>query len=272
VLLIPAAAQLLEPADPVGPGLGVVPEAAAVHPDVPVLDGHDALRAGGQQFPVVADQQHGLRRGGQLLLEPALARHVEVVVRLVEQQHAVGAAQQRLEYQPLLLTAGQRAHVAPAALVVRDAERGHRAGVPVHLGLVAPGLAPFAQRRRVAQLRPLVVALHHDQLGRVQPGRGLEHPRRRDRKQQVTDHGCDLDALVRADELAHDAEAAARRDRARLRLQVPGHQPEQRGLAGPVRPDQGGRDPLADAEARVVEQRPPVRQHVADVRHLDVPP
>src|SRR6266566_1661628 len=35
VLLVPAAAQLLEPADPVGAGLGVVPEAAAVHPDVP---------------------------------------------------------------------------------------------------------------------------------------------------------------------------------------------------------------------------------------------
>jgi len=178
VLLVPAAAQLLEPADPVGAGLGVVPEAAAVHPDVQVLDGHDALRTGGQQLPVVADQQHGLRRGGQLLFEPALARHVQVVVRLVEQQHAVRGTQQRLEYQPLLLAAGQRAHVAPAAPVVRDAERGHRAGVPVHLRVVAPGLAPFGQRRRVAQLRALVVALHHGQLGRVQPGRGLPHPRR----------------------------------------------------------------------------------------------
>ncbi len=178
VLLVPATAQFLEPADPVGPGLGVTGEPAAVHPDVPVLDGHDALRASGQQLPVVADQQHGLRRGGQLLFQPALARHVQVVVRLVEQQHAVRAAQQRLEHQPFLLAAGQRAHVTPPALLVRDAERGHAAGVPVHLGLVAPGLTPFGQRRRVTHLGALVVALHHRQLGGVQPGRGLEHPRR----------------------------------------------------------------------------------------------
>ena len=64
VLLVPAAAQFLEPADPVGARLGVAGETTAVHPDVPVLHGHDALRARGQQFPVVADQQHGLRRGG----------------------------------------------------------------------------------------------------------------------------------------------------------------------------------------------------------------
>ena len=67
VLLVPAAAQFLEPADPVGAGLGIAGEAAAVHPDMPVLDGHDALRAGGRQFPVMADQQHGLRRASQLL-------------------------------------------------------------------------------------------------------------------------------------------------------------------------------------------------------------
>jgi hypothetical protein len=272
VLLVPAAAQFLQAADPVSAGLGVVPEAATVHPDVPVLDGHDAPRAGGQQFPVVADQQHGLGRGGQLLLEPALARHVQVVVRLVEQQDAVGAAQQRLENQPLLLAAGQRAHVAPAALLVRDAERGHRAGVPVHLGTVAPGLAPCGQRRSVAQLGALVVALHHGQLGRVQRGRGFPHPRWRNGKQQVTDHGRDHQALVGADELAHDAEPAGGHDRARLRRLVPSRQPQQGGLAGSVRPDQGGRDPLADAEAHVVQQCPPVRQHMADVCHLDVPP
>ena len=62
------------------------------------------------------------------------------------------------------------------------------------------------------------------------------------------------------------------RDGALLRRQVAGHQPQQRGLARAVRPDQRGRDPLADAEAHVVEERPPVRQHVADVRYLDMPP
>ena len=38
--------------------------------------------------------------------EPPLAGHVEVVVRLVEQQHLVRPARQRLQREPLLLTAG----------------------------------------------------------------------------------------------------------------------------------------------------------------------
>jgi hypothetical protein len=50
------------------------------------------------------------------LLEPELAGHVEEVVGLVEQQHLVRPAQQRLQHQPLLLPAGQRAR-APLGLV-----------------------------------------------------------------------------------------------------------------------------------------------------------
>jgi len=79
-------------------------------------------------------------------------------------------------------------------------------------------------------------------------------------------------ALGGADELAHDAEPAGGGDGAFLRLEIAGHQPEQRCLTRSVRPDQGRRHPLADAEAHVVEQGPPVRQHMADVRHLDMPP
>jgi hypothetical protein len=142
----------------------------------------------------------------------------------------------------------------------------------VHLGLVAPGLTPFGQGRRVAKLGALVLAFHHGQLGRVQPGRGFPHPWRCDGEQQVAHHRRDALALVRADELAHDTEAAGRGHAAFLWREVTGDQPEQRGLARPVRPDQGGRGPLADAEAHVVEQRPPVRKDVADVRHLDMPP
>jgi hypothetical protein len=144
VLLVPASAQFFQAADPVGARLRVAGEAAAVNPDVLVLGGDDALHAGREQFPVVADQQHGLRRCGQLLLQPALGRHVQVVIRLVEQEHAIGPAQQRLEHQPLLLPAGQRVHVAPAALVVRDAQGRDAAGIPVHLGGVTACLAHSA--------------------------------------------------------------------------------------------------------------------------------
>ena len=52
--------------------------------------------------------------------------------------------------------------------------------------------------------------------------------------------------------------------------QVAGDEPDQRGLARPVRPDQGGHRALTDPERGVVQQYPPVRQRLAQVRHLDV--
>ncbi len=94
MLLVPAPAQLVEALDPVPARLGVAGEPAAVDPDVRVLDGDDPLGAVREQLPVVADQQHGLGRGRQLLFEPELAGHVQVVVRLVEQQDLGRAAQQ----------------------------------------------------------------------------------------------------------------------------------------------------------------------------------
>jgi hypothetical protein len=65
----------------------------------------DAIGRAGEQLTVVRDQQYRLRRLSQLPLEPSFAGDVEVVVGLVEQQHVVGPAQQRLECQPLLLPA-----------------------------------------------------------------------------------------------------------------------------------------------------------------------
>jgi len=122
-----------------------------------------------------------------LLLQPALARDVEVVVGLVEQQDLGRAAQQGLKHQPLLLAAGQGANLAPAAALVAHPERGHAAGIPHHLGVIAARVAPLGQRRRVPHLGGLVVALHHHQLSGIQPGRGSLHPGRRDRDQQVAD-------------------------------------------------------------------------------------
>ena len=77
--------------------------------------------------------------------------------------------------------------------------------------------------------------------------------------------------LVRADELAHHAEPAGRYHGARLGLDVTSDQPEQRGLARAVRADQRRRYSIADPEAHVVKEGPSVRQHVADVRDLNMP-
>ena len=71
-----------------------------------------------------------------------LPGHVEEVVRLVEQQHLVRAAQQRLEREALLLAAGQRREIAVLRPVVRDA-RARR-----------PCRCPRAPRRRSRRHRP----------------------------------------------------------------------------------------------------------------------
>jgi len=54
--------------------------------------------------PVVGDEKHRLRRLQQAFLEPQLAGHIEVVVRLVEQQYFVGSTQQRPSNNALLLS------------------------------------------------------------------------------------------------------------------------------------------------------------------------
>src|SRR5215510_802224 len=73
-----------------------------------------------------------------------------------------------------------------------------------------------------------------------------------------------------ADELPHNAEAATDGDRAQLWGEVPGDEPDQRGLARAVRADQGRRRPFPDPERCVLEQHPAIRQYVAEVRHFDV--
>jgi hypothetical protein len=135
----------------------------------------------------------------------------------------------------------------------------------VHLGVVAAGVAPLGQRGGVLQLRGLVVALHHHQLGGVQPGRGLADPQRRDREQEVPDRGLVPDA---AHELAHDAEPAAGGHGALLRGQVTGDQPQQRGLSRPVRPDERGNGALTDTERHIIEKLPAIRQRMTDMRGL----
>src|SRR5262249_15181160 len=66
VFLIRGAAQLIEALGAVPAGLRVGREATAVDPDALVLHRDDALSAVGEQFPVVAYQEHGLAGRGEL--------------------------------------------------------------------------------------------------------------------------------------------------------------------------------------------------------------
>ncbi len=124
VLLVPAPTQLLEALESRAPRLVVGREPAGVGPHRvaggPELDGDHARRRVVEQLSVVADEQDRLGRLLDPLLQPGLARYVEEVVRLVEKQDLVGATEQELQHQPLLLAAREGGQVAVLGAVVRQ--------------------------------------------------------------------------------------------------------------------------------------------------------
>jgi hypothetical protein len=144
-----------------------------------------------------------------------------------------------------------------------QAQRGLRADVPDHLDVVAAGVAVLGQGRGVGELRRLVVGVHQHQLAAVHLGRGRAHPGRGDRAQQVGDGRVGDPVQPVPDELAHHPQPAGAGHGAGVREQVAGHDPQQRGLPGAVRADQGDLGAVADPERDVVEQYSPVRQLVA---------
>ena len=125
-------------------------ERSAVGPRAPGLDGDDLRGGRGEQLAVVADEQHGLAGGVQLLLEPALGGDVEEVVGFVEHEDVELAPQQRFEREPLLFAATERAQRSVGHVVERLVERPGDAFVPRHLQVVAPGVAPPCERIGVA--------------------------------------------------------------------------------------------------------------------------
>ena len=267
-LLLPPAVQLLDARPPRLTRFVVRAEASPVRPRGAALDGDHRAGRAGQQLPVVADQQHRLRRLSQPLLQPALTGHVEVVVRFVQQQHLVVAAQQRLQRQPLLLPAGQRGQVAVPHPVVRRAERRRGAHVPPHLGVVPAGVAPGGERGRVPELGGLVAAGQHRLLGGGKLAGGRAQRRRRHLHQQVADRTAVPDG---ADELAHHAQAAGAGHAALGRRDITGDDAQQGRLPRTIGADQRADVPLAHPERNVVQQRPPVGQHIRHPRHVDVP-
>ena len=102
------------------------------------------------------------------------------------------------------------------------------------LGLVAAGVAPLGQRRRIPHLGRLVVALHHRQLRGVQPRGRRPDSWRRDRQQQVAHRAVVPDP---ADELPHHAQTPAGAHAPGLRCEITGNEVHERGLARPVRAD-----------------------------------
>ena len=248
VLLVPAPAQLVEALHPLLARLVVRREAAAVHPGGVAggaeLERDDAVGGAGEQLAVVRDEQHGLRRRAQLALEPALAGHVEVVVGLVEQQHLLGSAQQRLEREPLLLAARERARARGTS----PARTGCRAPPSCSGPRRSPARSRRPRRSRRARSRSASASSVSSRsmmrvLGRLELERRVAHAPRRDRDEQVVHRRRRARRrLPGADELVHHAEAAVDLRRCPRRAgSVAADDAQQRRLAGAVRADERGR-------------------------------
>ena len=192
------------------PRLGVAAEAAAMGPCALRLDRHDLRRRGRQQLAIVAHVEDGLAGVAELALEPPLAVHVEEVVRLVEQEDVVLAAQQHLQRDALLLAARERSQRPGRGFLERDPDGSREALVPMDLGVVATVLAPVGEG---------VGVLHRVLVGgalRVgEPPRRRAQRRRSQRDEQLARRQRRVGHPIGdADELAHHADVPVDRQRA----------------------------------------------------------
>ena len=251
-LVLPLRGVTGEAVVPGVPGLVVGGEAAAVGPRALGLDGDDLGGDAGQQLAIVADEEDGLGAAAQLVLQPALARDVQEVVGLVQEQDGGVAAEQRLERQALLLAARARGHRPGADGLVGLAQHLGGDRVPEDLELVAADLGPVADGLGVGDGGAGVVGLGEVVgLGLGQAGVDPQRGERSEGRQQLVDRRAVAD---RADELGHDRHAAVHGDGAVGSGQLAADEAQQGGLPGAVDADEGDVVTVADAERRVLEE------------------
>ena len=232
---------LLEPA-------GVVP---LVRDAAPAVELEDPAGDVVEEVPVMRHGDDGALVVVQEPLEPVHRLRVEVVRRLVEQQQIGGLEEQPAERHAPPLAARERRHVPVA---VGQAERVHRV---VEMGLELPRVAPVD------------LVLHGRLLGeqRIEVGVGLGE-QGRDRVEPVEQVAELADPVL--DVLAHRPgrvelglllEQAHRRPGREVgdtgrRLLLAGHDPQQRRLARPVRPEHADLRPGQERERDVGEDLP----------------
>ena len=197
----------------------------------------DAVDDGVEEAAVVRDDEQGAVEAGEELLQPREAVGVEVVGRLVEQQH-LRVLEQRRRQQRARLLAAREAVQRPVARQVLDPEP---APDLLGAGLGGPGL------RRLGALERVGVAVEVAFV-RAQGGERLARLAERVAEQRVERR------LARGRLLREVADAAVAGDRAAVGVLAAGQQPQQRRLAGAVGADEAGA--LAGAEG----QRQPVEQ------------
>ena len=204
-----------------------------------------------EEVAVVGDGDDGALVRLEEALEPGDRLGVEVVRRLVEEQQVGRGEEEPAERDPAPLAAGERRHVAVG---FRKAERVHRA---VERRVEAPDVVPVdlvLDGRLLGQERIEVdVGLGEARRDLVEAVEQVAH-----RSHPVLDVLADGPARVEIGLLGEESDRRVRSelgDPAR-RLLEPGHDPQERRLARPVRPED------ADLGAREERERD-VREHLA---------
>ena len=192
------------------------------------LEGEDVGGDPVQEPAVVADDQHGAGKGEQRLLQRAQGLDIEVVGRLVQQQQ-VGAGLEHLgEMDSVALAAGEATHLL---LLVRALE---------------------VEGGDIGAARDLA----RSERDHVEPARNLLPDR--------LVGGQRLAALVHRADLHRLADA----QNAAVRRLLAGQHPEERGLAGAVRPDHADYARRRQAEGDTLHQQP-VAERLGHAFRLD---
>ena len=225
---------------------GIGDELAAVDLDDPV---HDPVH----EIPVVAGHQQRRRTGPEELLEPQDRFDVQVIRRLVHQQH-VGFAEEHFRHRDAHLpAAGQRPRVAVDRGVLEAQPVEDLAGARFELVAAAVLVlllhlaearenallvrGPFGRRHRVLERFQLVVEIAE---APASGDRFVEH--------RAPGHLVDLLAEVAERQLLRNRHVAV------IGVLLARDHPEERRLAGPVRPDETDLLSGVQLERRVHEE------------------
>jgi len=212
-----------------------------------------------QQIAIVRDDHHRAGVGLDEALQLALARQVEVIVRLIEQQHVGTLHRQPDERHQLFLPAAERLG-RQGEIVLGEAQPGQHVA---HGGRVARAAQPLVlvQRRRLpiqdAGQRVRIgvdVRIGQLRLEAGQPRVDLGQRGRRD--QRLVQHGPARREPYLLGQIAN-GEAARPRHGPGVGDHLPGDGFEQAGLARPVGADQPHAGAVADGPAQVREDDPP---------------
>jgi hypothetical protein len=223
-----------------GEAAGVALQPAAVQLD-------DAGGDGIEKAAIVGDAEDGAGESAQQVLEPADGGEVEVVGRLVEQQHVRRRGQRLRQRDPLLPAAGQRAHAHVGGQLQPGEDGVDAVAERPAVGRVEFGLQPVDPRQRSA-----VVGVLGQRRGRVVIV-GQQLSRRADAQRDGIVDRCRRSSRAPA-RRKRRAPAAAHRARHRPGAPGPRGTLSSDDLPLPLRPIRPTRSACVELEVGAVEQ------------------